>query len=104
MEQADAGFIEDIEHADQTSANLGSQGNALGLAPAESPALAIESQITEADILEERETGANFFDDVMRNFFLKFRQFQTREELVGTLNGEGANVHDGEAGERGGER
>ena len=48
--EADAGFVEDIEHIHQLGANLGSQSDALRLAAAQRLAAAIEREIADADI------------------------------------------------------
>ena len=61
--EADARLIKDVQYADQACADLGSQANPLRLTAAEGAALAIKGEISEADVLEECEPGADFFDD-----------------------------------------
>ena len=69
--------------ADETRADLSGQPDALGFAAAERAALAIQRQITEADIAQEAEARADFLDDVARDFFLKLGQLQGGEKNVG---------------------
>ncbi len=97
--QADAGLVQDVEHAHQAGADLGRQADALGLAAAQGAAFAVEREVAQADVLEEAEPGADFLDELMGDLLLELRQLQSREELVGPLDREGADVHDGEAGE-----
>ena len=83
--QTDAGFVEDIEDAHQARANLGGQMDALGFAAAERTALAIEREVAQADVLEETQPRADFFDEIVSNFLLELRQLQTGEEVVRTV-------------------
>ena len=69
--QADARLVENIKHADQARADLGRQPNALRFAAAQRAALAIEREITQADIFQKPEPRANFLDDLVRDFLLK---------------------------------
>jgi hypothetical protein len=48
--EADAGFVEDVEDADQAGADLGSEADALGFAAAQGAAFAVERQVAEADL------------------------------------------------------
>jgi hypothetical protein len=48
--EADAGFIQDIKNANQASADLRGQTDALGFSAAEGAAFAIQRQIIQADI------------------------------------------------------
>jgi len=51
--QADARFVEDVDHADEPHAELGRQPHALGLAAGERGVFAVEGQVTEAGLAEE---------------------------------------------------
>ncbi len=51
--QADAGLVQDVEHADQPRSDLGGEPDALGLAARERGGAAPERQVVEADVAEE---------------------------------------------------
>ena len=53
--QADAGFVEDVGHADEPEAELRGQADALGFAAGERAALAVEGEVVQAGVVEERE-------------------------------------------------
>ena len=65
--QADAGFIEDVHDAGQSSAYLGSESNALGFASRQGVGTAVEGEIIEADEGEEAESGFNLLDYLLTN-------------------------------------
>jgi hypothetical protein len=74
--QADARFIQDVEHAHQPRANLRGQPDALRLAATQRPALAIQREIAQADILEKAQPGANFLDDLAGDLELKLGELE----------------------------
>ena len=65
--QADAGFIEDVHDAGQSSAYLGSEANALGFTPSQGVGTAVESEIIKADEGEEAESGFYLLDYLLTN-------------------------------------
>ncbi len=84
--QADARLIQYVKHADEARADLGGQPDALGLAAAERAALAVEREIAEADVFQKAEPGADFLDDLMRDFLLKFRELETGKKFIGLFH------------------
>ena len=92
--QPDAWLIENIKHPHQAGADLRGQTDPLRLAAAQRAALAIQRQITEADVFEKTEAGADFFDDLARDLLLELGQFQVRKEFISFFNGQRADVHD----------
>src|SRR5882724_10896384 len=54
--------------------------NALGLAAREGRRQAVEGEVVEADFVEELKAGADFFEDLVGNFGLRFGEMQIREE------------------------
>ena len=96
--QADARLVQDVEHADQARADLGGQPDALRLAAAQRAALAVEREIAEADVFQKTEPGADFLDDLMRDFLLEFRELEAGKKFVRLFHRQRANVHDGQAG------
>ena len=63
--QADAGFVEDVRHADESETELRGQTDALGFAAGKGTALAVEGEIVEAGVIQECQTlfesAAGFF-------------------------------------------
>ena len=57
--QADARLVEDVEHADQRRADLGRQPDALRLAAGERRRGPVQSEIADADVVEEAQTLAD---------------------------------------------
>ena len=51
--QADARFVEDVQHSHQSTANLGREANPLRLPTSESPGRPIKRQIVKAHVDEE---------------------------------------------------
>ena len=97
--QADARFVQNVQHADQRRANLRGQPDALGLAAAQRAALAIQREIAEADIFQKAEPGADFLDDFGGDFLLELRQRERGKKLIGFFHRQRANIHDGQAGD-----
>ena len=98
--QPDAGLVEDIQDADEPGADLGGQPDALGLAAAERAALTVQREIAEADVFQKPEPRADFLDDLVRYFFLEFRELEAGEKVIGLFHRQRADVHDGQAGNR----
>ena len=61
--QADARLVQNIKHADERRADLRGEPDALRLAAAQRAALAVEREITEADVFQKAEPRADFLDD-----------------------------------------
>src|ERR1043166_7160879 len=83
--QADARFVQNVEHADQASADLCGEPDALRFAATQCAAFPVQRQVTKADVIEKTEPGTDFFDDVMRNLCLVLAQLQNRKEFVRSL-------------------
>src|SRR3546814_2138442 len=64
--EADARFVEDVEHTRQAAANLAGEADALALAAAQRAAGAVEVEIIEPDIVEEAEPLVDLFQDRLR--------------------------------------
>ena len=62
--EADAGLVEDVERADETGAERGGELDALGFAAGERGAEAVEREVVEADLVEEVDALADFFEDL----------------------------------------
>ena len=89
--QADTGFVEDVGHTDESEAELRREAHALGFAAGERTALAVEGEVVQASVIQERQAlfkpAAGFFDghhagmrgEPLRE--LKCRRNGHREEL-----------------------
>ena len=63
--QADAGLVEDVEHAHQPAADLGRQSDPLGLAARERGRRAVQGEVVQPDVQQELEPRADFLDDLL---------------------------------------
>ena len=60
--QADAGLVEDVEHADQRRADLRGQADALRLAAGQRGRGAVQGEVAEADVDQEAQALADLLD------------------------------------------
>ena len=79
--QADAGFVQDIQHAHQAGPDLGRQTDPLALAAREGPRGAGEGQIAEAHAAEKLQPAADLFDDLGRDQLLLRGEGQAVQEF-----------------------
>jgi hypothetical protein len=97
--QSDRGLVEDVEHTDQARADLRREADALCLAAGEGRGGPVETQIAEADPLQERDALAHLFEDPLGHPRLRGRELEGAEEgreLVerrGTELGQAAPAH-----------
>ncbi len=73
--QADAGFVQHIQHALQARANLRCQTDTLGFAAGECGGAAQQVQVVQANVLHELQTSADFLDDLFGNVHFLVREF-----------------------------
>ena len=78
--QTDAGFIENVENASQTGADLRREPDALRFAAGKRAALAIQCEIAEPDLDEKLQTRANLADNVCYDGLLLLGQVETANE------------------------
>ena len=81
--EADRGFVEDVEHADEAAADLAGEADALRFAAGERGGGAVEREVVEADVLQEAEAAADFFQDFGGDQFVVAFELQLAEELGG---------------------
>ena len=79
--EADRGLVEDVEHADQLGADLGRESQPLRLAARERRGRAVELQVADADVVEEREALADLLHDPVADQLLGLGQPERVEEL-----------------------
>ena len=58
--QADAGLVEDVQHADEAAADLPGEANPLGFTARERRGGAVEREVMQADVEQEAEPGQDF--------------------------------------------
>src|SRR5713101_4061306 len=79
--ELDRRLVKDVEHADETRADLRREPDALALAAREAPRSAIEREVVESDVGEETQPLANFLENEPRDLGLLRAQPGVREEL-----------------------
>ena len=93
--QADAGLVEDIQHALQTAADLRGQANALGLAARKRGGRPVERQVVDAHADEEAQTAGHLADDTQAHLPVAFGQSQALDEVVRVPDGQRRHLGDG---------
>ena len=73
--QADAGLVEDVEHACQLRADLGGQADALCLAARERSRRTVHVEVVDADVEEEMHTLVNLAQDFLGDVVLPVSEF-----------------------------
>jgi hypothetical protein len=63
--QADAGLVQDVQHAHQAGPDLGGQTDALGLAARQRGRRAIQRQVVQTDVHQERQPLADLAQDAL---------------------------------------
>ena len=81
--QADRGLVEYVEHVDQAGAQGGGEGDAAGLAAAERPQRAIESQVAQAHRFKIPQPRLHLFEHHAADLALPVGQIQPAEECGG---------------------
>ena len=76
--QADRRLVEDVEHADELRADLRREPQPLRFAARERRRRAVELQVADADVVEERQALADLLDDARADQLLGLRQLELR--------------------------
>ncbi|GJD71291.1 hypothetical protein MMMDOFMJ_4246 [Methylobacterium gnaphalii] len=94
--QADRGLVEHVEHAGQPRSDLRGEADALALTTRERAGAARQRQVFEADIDEESQPVANFFQDSHRDLVLLVRELgrDLREPPMGFAHRECGDLPD----------
>ena len=82
--QTDAGLVEDVEHADERRADLGGEADALRLAAAERGRGALQREVADADVVEERQPLADLLDDAAADEALRVGELDGAQESRAT--------------------
>ena len=91
--QANTRFVENVQHAYQSRADLRGQANTLRLATAERAAGAIKCQVAQPHIPQKTEPRGDFTHHVSGDFFTKLVQLQCLEKLQRLVDGQLTNIH-----------
>ena len=86
--QADRRLVEHVERADQRRAERRREVDALRLAARERGRQAVERQVVEADVAQERQPARDFLQHLLGDRGFLLRQLQRREELLRVAHGE----------------
>ena len=78
--QADAGLVEDVEHADERRADLRGEADALRLAAGERGRGALQREVADADVVEEAQPLADLLDHAAADEALGVAEGQLAEE------------------------
>ena len=73
--QADGGFVQHVQHAGEGSTDLTGQADALALAAGQTGHAAVERQVVQADVDEERESVDGFVEQIAGDALLFFVEF-----------------------------
>ena len=79
--EADRRLVEDVEHADELRADLRREPQPLRLAARQRRRPAVEVQVTDPDVVEERQPLADLLDDPRADHLLDLGQLELVEEL-----------------------
>jgi hypothetical protein len=85
--QPDRRLVENVEDADQTAADLAREADALGFAAGEGRSGAVEAEVVEADVGEEAEAAADFFEGFGGDLPLGVVEDEVREKFGGVGDG-----------------
>ena len=102
--QADRGFVEDVEHAHQTGADLGGEPDPLGLAPGQGAGGPGQRQVVEPHIDQEPQALADLLEEPLGDHLLAFGQLQGVDEGAGVADRQIGELGDVEPVDRDGER
>ena len=78
--EPDRRLVEDVEHADELRADLGREPEPLRLAAGERPRRAVEVEVPDADVVEEREPLPDLLQDAPADQHLRRRQLELVDE------------------------
>ena len=92
--EADARFVEHVEHARQPGADLRGEPDALRLAAGERAAFAVEIEVAQADFHEEPQPRRHLADDLCGDLAQGVAQFQLTDERVRLADGQVAEIPD----------
>ena len=101
--QADGGFIQNIEHADEARTDLRRQTDALRLAAGECARRAGERQVAQAHVDQKAQAGVNLFENRRGDHAVLFAKGQRGKERLRVDHGQVGGFRDGFSADRHGQ-
>ena len=92
--QADRGLIQDVEHAHEPGPDLGGQADALGLAAGQRRGGALQVEVVQAHVHEERQARLDLLEHLLADLRLAGAELQVPEERVGVPHGHAGGLGD----------
>ena len=92
--QADARFVEHVEHSRQPRADLRRQPDALRFAAAQGAAFAVEVQVAQADFHQEAQPGRDLAHDLGGDLLLRRPEFQPGDDPMRLADGQPTELAD----------
>ena len=102
--QADRGFVEHVQRADETGADLAGEADALGLAAGQRAGRPRQREVVEADVEEEPEPGVDLLGDPLGDHPVALGQLERGEELGAVDDRQLADLGDVASADGDGER
>ena len=90
--QADRGFVEDVEHADQSRADLRGEADALRFAAGEGVGAAVEGEIAQAHVAHQVQAAADLLEGFLGDERPGVGEGHGVEEVAGILDGDGGEL------------
>src|SRR5262249_35487032 len=78
--KADAGFVENVDHADQRASDLRGQTDSLRLPSRERLRRPGQAEISDADLVQKANAFADFLENAVRDQFFSLRKRQLTEK------------------------
>ena len=102
--QSDRRLVENVEHSDETRADLRRETDALRLTAREGPGGTIERQVVEPDVGEEPEPLTDLLEDLMRDLLVARAELEPAEECHALLDRHRRDIADGDVADPDGKR
>lgn len=98
--QPDGRLVQDVEHADESGADLGGQPDALGLAAGERAGRAVEREVVQADVDQEPQPLVDLLEDALGDLLVPGLELQLAEEVGAVADRHRGDLGDGPAHDR----
>lgn len=93
--QADGRLVEDVQHADESGADLGGQTDALGLTAGEGAGRAVQREVVQADVDQELQSFVDLLEHPLGDLLVTGAELQLTQEFRAVADG-----HAGDLGDR----
>ncbi len=93
--QADGRLVQDVQHPDQTGADLGGQPDPLRLAARQGGRGPVQGQVVQAHVEQEPQPGVDLLEHPLRDVRVAVVELQAEQELGALADRHGRDVRDG---------